>query len=84
MRFYLCIFWNVLHKVKDTELVGIVKYDQNKVCIDEEGWDKTQTWWKGKEKETIISKIAIDHNHYMATVNMQEPWSLSYLIYEFP
>lgn len=28
---------------------------------------------KGREKETIISKMTIAHNHYMATVNMQEP-----------
>lgn len=36
--------WGVLHKVKETKLIGIVKYDQSKVCIDEEGWDKTQIW----------------------------------------
>lgn len=44
MRFlFIYSSWDVLHKVKETELLGIVKYDQNKVNMDEEGWDKTQT-----------------------------------------
>lgn len=38
---YIYILWDVLHKVKETELVGVVKYDQTKVYVDEEGWDKT-------------------------------------------
>lgn len=42
--FIYVFLWDVLHKVKETELIGIVKCDQNKVCIDDKGWDKTQTW----------------------------------------
>lgn len=44
MKFYLYFFlWDAVHKVKETGLVGIVKYDQNKAYMDKEGWDKTQT-----------------------------------------